>query len=424
MHPLAVLVVAALVACSGNGAGGPAAAPLTIALMTPKSGALSEVGLSFERVAQLAVAEVNAQGGIDGRELALVVVNDESEPMYAEVLFQALADLGVVGVVGPARSGSVTNVVAAAALRHLPLISPSSTQQGLELAEDDGYMFRNVSNDAFQGLAMAHYLADLANPRVLKVVVVAEDSDYGAGLAGSFESAFERPGRGGEVTKTLPFAANLDDAGADAVVAQIVAEAPAMVVMVALEQDALKIVKAWDAGGELPGLTWFFTDGARSMGFLSGLPASVIGSFGTAPTNPDTGEAYGVLVDRYDSGNADHVSDHVYAANVWDAVFLLAAALAQQGHDHPDEAPGGAGLRDAITSVSRVGQIYNAGQWADLVAAIAAGGDVDYDGASGPCNFDSNGEAIGPYEVWQIEEGVGHALFFERKYFLEAGELE
>jgi hypothetical protein len=73
--------------------------------------------------------------------------------------------------------------------------------------------------------------------------------------------------------------------------------------------------------------------------------------------------------------------------------------------------------------VSRAGHIYNAGQGADLVAAIDSGGDVDYDGASGPCDFDPNGEAIGPYEVWQLHaDNLGHRSF-ERTVFLEAQAL-
>ncbi len=409
--------------CSKDNGTTAAADKLTIALISPKSGALREVGLSFERVAHLAVNEVNSQGGVNGRELELLVVDDESNTDFAHPLFEAMADIGVLAVIGPARSGSVANIIGAAAERRLPTISPSSTDPELFPRDDDGYIFRNVSNDDFQGLAMAHYLADLAEPKVLDVVVVAEKSAYGMNLSAAFKKAFTRAGRDGVVATTITFDANLTPENVSVALDQIVAAAPTMVVMVALEQDALKIVSAWDASGQLPGLKWFFTDGARSMGFLTGAPESIVGSLGTAPTNPDTGDAYGVLVDRYDSVSSDHVTDQVYAANVWDAVFLISAGMVQQGFQFPDEPVGGEHLRDAITSVSEAGQIYNAGQWADLVAAITSGADVDYDGASGPCDFDK-GEAIGPYEVWQVTEDATQHRSFERKVFLEAQGLE
>ncbi len=418
-----VLGLVAAFGCSSDGGGTTTTAePITIALMTPKTGALGEVGKSFERVARAAVNEINVQGGINGRDLKLFVVDDESDPTLAKVLFNALADIGVTAVVGPARSGSVANVMTAAALKKLPLISPSSTAQGLENNMDDHYMFRNVSNDKFQGVAMAKYLAEISVPPVLSVVVVAEDSGYGTGLAESFKTSFAK--KNGTVTSTILFPANLDTAGADAVVAKIVAANPTMVVMVALEQDALKICTQWDASGSATGVKWFFTDGARSAGFLATLPEKVVGSFGTAPSTPDTGAAYGVLKDRYEAANNDAIGDQVYASNVWDAVFLIAAALAQQDHDYPGEAFGGEHLRDEITGVSRDGQIYNAGQWADMLGAINSGGDVDYDGASGPCNFDVDGEAIGPYEVWRIDEDPNtHVKSFSRAQFLEAGQL-
>jgi branched-chain amino acid transport system substrate-binding protein len=421
---VAVVALTAVAGCSKDSESGTTVAPVTIALISPKSGILRELGLSFERVAHLAVDEVNAQGGVNGRELALIVVDDESMTEYAHPLFEAMADIGALAVIGPARSGSVANIMEAAAERRLPAISPSSTDPSLAGPTDGGYVFRNVSNDSFQGLAMAHYLADLADPKVLDVVVVSDTSDYGKNLSAVFQAAFERQGRNGQVAMTIPFDPNLTAEQAAATVTQIVDAAPTMVVLIALEQDALKLVDTWDAGGQLPGLKWFFTDGARSMGFLTGAPESIVGSLGTAPTNPDTGDAYGVLVDRYDSVSSDHVTDQVYAANVWDAVFLIAAAMVQQSTQFPDEPIGGEHLRDAITSVSRAGQIYNAGQWADMVAAIVSGADVDYDGASGPCDFDGNGEAIGPYEVWQVSEDATHHRSFERKVFLEAQGLE
>jgi ABC-type branched-subunit amino acid transport system substrate-binding protein len=421
---LALVALAAFAACEDGGTT-TGEDTIKIALITPKSGALDVVGQSFERVALLAQTEINEQGGVNGRNIELMIVDDESNADFARPLLNAVVDLGAVAVVGPARSPSVINIVPVIKAREVPTISPSSTQQDITKLDDGGFLYRNVPNDGFQGLAMAYYLRVKRTPQVEHVLVVRERSTYGEGLAMLFTKAFTEAG--GIVDDELDYPANVDDpenAGEAELAAQkIVAAAPTMVVMIALQKDGLRICQAWDAirGEQQP--EWFFTDGSRSSGFLDGLPDSILGAEGTAPTNPITGDAYGVLADRYFAAHGKDIGEEVYAANVWDAIFLIAAGLAQEEHDFPGEALGGARLRDAIAQVSHTGQISNAGQWRDLLGAIASGADVDYDGASGPCDFDEQGEAISAYEVWKIDKSNGMTQFVQTE-FMEAQELQ
>ena len=421
------LILAALAALAACEEGGTTSGEDTIKIgfIAPKSGALDVVGQSFERVALLAATEINDQGGVNGRAIELMIVDDESNADYARPLLNAVVDLGAVAVVGPARSPSVINVVPVVKAREVPTISPSSTQQDITDLDDGGFLFRNVPNDGFQGLAMAYYLRVKRTPQVEHVVIVREDSTYGQGLADLFRDAFTK--NGGIVDDEFPYIANIDGKegrGEDVRVAQLLVDAaPTMVVMIALQKDGLRICQAWDAvrGDQDP--DWFFTDGSRSSGFLDGLPDSIVGAEGTAPTNPITGDAYGVLADRYLAAYGSDIGEEVYAANVWDAFFLIAAGLAQVEHDYPGEPLGGAHLRDAIAQVSHTGQISNAGQWRDLLGAIASGADVDYDGASGPCDFDDQGEAISAYEVWKIDNSTGTTQFVQTE-FMEAQELQ
>jgi len=197
---------------------------------------------------------------------------------------------------------------------------------------------------------------------------------------------------------------------------------PTMVVMIALEQDALKLVQAWDNGGSptIAGLQWFMTDGARSAGFLAAAPTSLRTMCGSAPTFPESGLAYAELKRLYELANADVIEEQVFAPNVWDAFHLFAAAMVQQANRFPDEELGGDHLRLAITDVSREGQIYSAQQWREIISAIRAGNDIDYDGAAGPNNFDAAGQAVGPYEVWCI---AGDGASFTRALFLDAEDI-
>ena len=73
--------------------------------------------------------------------------------------------------------------------------------------------------------------------------------------------------------------------------------------------------------------------------------------------------------------------------------------------------------------MSAQGQVFRADQWRNMVGAMRAGGDVDYDGAAGPNDFDDYGQAVGPYEVWCIQAGATQRTFAQAA-FLEASEVK
>jgi ABC-type branched-subunit amino acid transport system substrate-binding protein len=431
MRKLAIAMALALAACgsdSGN------KGPITIALLTPETGALTSIGISFEKVFRVAADNINAQGGVDGRQLALVVVDTETNADTAGAKLQTAIDMGAVAAVGPATSGEVTNAYPIAAVSHVPIISPSSTAPTLSSTTlsppDDGFMFRNVPDDSIQGIAMAYYLGTKRTPTVANVAVLYENSPYGDGLRASFVGVFTGAKTGGKVPVQVSFTQNTDAAGATAAISSLAqklnAEAapPKIIVMIALEKDAIKLANAWSASNDpvFTGTSFFMTDGARSSGFLTGAPTSVRGMCGTAPTFPVNGLAYQSLKTAYEAKNpGEKLEDQVYAPNVWDATHLLAAAMVQQMHDHSGEDVGGADLREAITAASKSGQTVRADQWRTLISDVHNGTDIDYDGAAGPNDFDVVGQAIGPYEVWCIS---ADGSTFTQALFLDAQDLE
>jgi len=421
-------VVGLMVAIGCGGDDGPSG-PIKVGLLAPKTGALMQVGESFERVALVAKDSINAKGGVDGRDLELIVSDTETTATTAGAKLQALIDQGVIAVVGPATSGEVENAYPFARDNRVPIISPSSTAPFLSRTtiDDQGYMFRNVPDDEIQGIAMAYYLKTLRNPMVSSVAIVYENSPYGIGLKDAFKIAFEN--LGGDVPGDnfeIDFAQNLPGATeATAAIDELVALSPqpTMVVLIALEQDAVKLAQAWDNGGtpRVANMQFFMTDGARSSGFLTAAPASVRGMCGTAPTFPISGVAYRELKMAYEATYTDAIGDQVFAPNVWDGFHLLAAAMVQQANAHRGEDLGGEHLRDAITLVSRDGQTFHSGQWRDLISALRSGNNVDYDGAAGPNDFDVVGQAVGPYEVWCI---AADGLSFTQALFLDAEDIQ
>ena len=420
---------------AGCGGGGGEGGEVKIALLAPKTtppappASLQGVGESFVRVFNVAVDAINDKGGINGQRLVGVISDTGgNETVAMNQLRDLVENQGVIAVVGPARSAEVKAAFPIAKELEVPIISPSSTSHDLSSADDGGFMFRNVPDDNIQSIAMAHYMSQPAPSGlgVTSAVIIHERGAYGDGLKGSFTAAFSH--FGGTVESEVAYDTDLDtDAKVQAVVDQLNAidPAPTMVVLIALEQDGLKIVNKWAMSGQPPGLKWFMTDGARSGNFLRDAPTQMKDMCGTASTFPVSGLAYVALKSAYEAVNNDTLEDQVYAPNVWDAVHLFAAAMVQQQHDDAGAPLGGGGLRDALSKVSKDGQVLRAEEWRTLIGQIRNGADIDYDGAAGPNDFDQQGQAIGPFEVWCIDINESSSTrTFRQARFYETAEIE
>ena len=89
-------------------------------------------GTSEQKGAQLAVDQINAAGGIDGKQIEVVDKDNKSETAEAaSVSTNLVTQSKVAAIVGPATSGATAAAVANATQAGVPLISPSATQDGL-----------------------------------------------------------------------------------------------------------------------------------------------------------------------------------------------------------------------------------------------------------------------------------------------------
>lgn len=172
------------------------------------SGAVSSYGQTEEKGANLAVKEINAAGGIDGKKIEVITKDNKSETAEAATIATSLASEGANVIVGPATSGasgaSIANVTSAG----IPMISPSGTQTDLVVNSDGGvqeYFFRATFTDGYQGQIMSKYVTD--NLKAEKVVLYYDNSsDYGKGIAEAFEKAYS-----GEIVSKITFASGDKD---------------------------------------------------------------------------------------------------------------------------------------------------------------------------------------------------------------------
>ncbi|MDY4191588.1 MAG: ABC transporter substrate-binding protein [Oscillospiraceae bacterium] len=176
------------------------------------SGAVATYGQSSVDGIMMAIDEINAAGGINGKTIVPVKYDNKSEPAEATTLANKLMTQDkVLAILGPATSGSFKAEIPVAEKNKVPVVTGSATaddvtvdlEDGQVVYNDDGsvkglkeYAFRICFSDSYQGSAMAAFASE--NLSAAKAVIIKDtSSDYGKGLAANFLATFTE--KGGEV---------------------------------------------------------------------------------------------------------------------------------------------------------------------------------------------------------------------------------
>jgi branched-chain amino acid transport system substrate-binding protein len=170
---LALLVLAA--GCSQEGD------PIKIGVAGAHSGDLASYGIPTVRAAELVVKDVNAAGGLLGREVLLFVEDDVCKPEVAVNTAQKLVSRGVSAVIGHICSGATKAALGTYKDAGIIVISPSATNPPLTQSGDYPNFYRTIaSDDAQAGLEVDFALDTL---KLNKIAVIHDKGDYGKGLA-------------------------------------------------------------------------------------------------------------------------------------------------------------------------------------------------------------------------------------------------
>lgn len=183
----AVIVTAltALFAASG------AMADIKIAVAGPMTGQYASFGEQMKRGAEMAVADINAAGGVMGQKLQLNIEDDACDPKQAVAIANKMASDGVVFVAGHFCSGSSIPASKVYEEENMLQISPASTNP--KLTEEGGpNVFRTCGRDDQQGLVAGNFLADTYAGK--KIAVLHDKTAYGKGLADETKKQLNKRG--------------------------------------------------------------------------------------------------------------------------------------------------------------------------------------------------------------------------------------
>ena len=163
---------------------------IVIGVISPNTGALAAYGNGIVTGVDLAVEQINAAGGILGRQVEVIKTDDQSDPTECLNAFNSLVAQGVGLIIGSATSGCTSAITDAANEEEICLLAPTATADSI--TTEDDYIFRACYADSFQGAIAAAYAKQAGYDKV-GVVYCAADV-YSKGLYDSFSSACEKNG--------------------------------------------------------------------------------------------------------------------------------------------------------------------------------------------------------------------------------------
>ncbi|AKJ00909.1 amino acid/amide ABC transporter substrate-binding protein (HAAT family) [Archangium gephyra] len=381
---------------------------------SPEAGASEdESDVQGFNAALLALEEVN-QRTLGGRKIALYFCDTGSSRDVAKKQAQWLVNDKKVAAVLTAGSSQTLGVADVTIPAGVLTMSYSASSTELTVKEDTnggpvGLLWRTSPSDAIQGSVIAHLLrtrSDLfGGTTPSKVGILYVEDPYGQGLSNIISEQLSTG------SARIPNRTFLYQRGSDVkpVLDSLdMTYGPTVTVLIGFADDATAILREASTRTNLKresGHHWFFSDSVKDAAVLADTLAAsqARGFYGTAPAQ-GTGQAFSTFSARFNDKYKKDPAAYAYTSNAYDAMYLL--ALGASYSLSTSNAVTGAKMAEALTRVSSgtsstSTQLTNS-NFTYLAAELAAGRGVNIEGASGPLNFDANGEARAPVELWQV----------------------
>ncbi len=341
-------------------------ATLKLGLSAPFTGAASAFGQEMLRGAETAADEVNATGGVLGKQLVIDQGDDKADPLAAAAAAQKLIGDGAIGVVGPATSAAAIAASTVYEQAGMPMISPTANDPKLT---DRGqrFVFRATGRWDQEPALIADYL--LRTAKKSKIAIVADPSNYGQLMATGLKQALAASNMTPVLNETIdpttrefgPLATRIKAAGADGLFYG------------GYFNDAGNLVKQLGAAGLQLQVT--SDDAVQDQGFVS--QAGDAGNGTVLPSAPDLASVGSTTTFLANYKRAYGINASIYAVATYDSVKLLADAVNRAGSTN------GEAIRQALSSTSTFSGIY-----------------------LGKVSFDSKGDLQGkPWVLWSVQGG-------------------
>ncbi|MEV1171744.1 ABC transporter substrate-binding protein [Nonomuraea sp. NPDC049784] len=404
----------ALTACGGGGgdtatqtsqsaapsSSAPAAAQgdgtLTLGTLLPQTGSLAFLGPPEIAGVNLAVKEINEAGGVLGKPVTKYDTDsgDTTTNIASQSVDKLLAQKAdaIIGAASSSVSESVIDKITGAGVVQF---SPANTSDKFTTINDKGLYFRTSPPDKLQGRVLGDLVVSDGNDTV---GILAMQDSYGTGLADQVQKTVTDGGA--EVVERVDYDPKAADFSAD--VAKIKAKNPKGIVLIGFEETAKVVAELVKQGLPADKHKWYMVDGNTSNTNYVKMPKGTLdGVKGTIPgaAAPEEFQAKLKAIDP-------KLQDFSYAPESYDAANLIALAAEAAKSD------AGVDIAAKLAEVSKGGEKCKS--FKECVDLLKAGKDIDYEGVSGPVEFNDAGDpavaTIGIYQYGATNKYATKAL--------------
>lgn len=359
--------------------------PIRIGTLCPLTGAGGVYGPNMQKIITIIVDKINSAGGIHGHPIRLFHEDGQTNPDAAVRGARKLIDVNKVIAILSTWSSAVTLAIAPICIENKVLsISVSGAPEISDLKDDD-FVFRTQPTGIVQGEACAEFTREKGAKRVAFMGLQHP-------AAKPFLEAYQRKvtSWGGTLLDSLIYEAN--KASYRSEVTRILAHKPDLIMILGFQPDCTILVRElYKAGykGMLLGTSYSFN---QKLADDVGEAAEGIYNYGPAP---DFGSPSYAIVEKL-LGIKD---PDPYVCQSFDHINLVALALAA-GKEYS-----GTGIKANIRKIAnRPGVVVHT--FEEGMAQLKKGQKINYEGVSGPCDFDEKGDVIKTqFLVAQVKRG-------------------
>ena len=363
-----IIVVSLLSACTPNGGGGD---KVRIGVFMSTTGTTANFGISSVNGIKLATDEINAAGGINGKQVELLVQDDRSDPSEAATIVTKFVTQdqvhAVIGEVASSRSLAAAPIAQNA---KIPMLTPSSTNP--EVTKKGDFIFRSCFIDPYQGAAIAQFAAKTLGAKSA-AIMVDRKNDYSTGLEKFIDQTFTK--LGGKIVATQSYQEGDQDFNAQ--LTSLKGANPEVIFVPGYYNDVGLIAKqARDKGITAPLIGG---DGWDSEQLYKIGGTALNGSYFTNHYSPyDTDPKVVKFVTDYKAKYGS--TPDALAATAYDAARIMFDAIKRS------KSLSGTDIRDALAATK------------------------DFPGVTGTVTFNQNRDAVKPIVMIEIKDGGTYAV--------------
>jgi branched-chain amino acid transport system substrate-binding protein len=344
-------------ACSEDSDDTPINKDILIGGIAPLSGDAALYGRMDKLVTDLIFEEINANGGINGRQVDVIWHDTKCDPALAKTKAQELIDNGVKIIFGDSCSGSTLAAAGPAEENEVILFTSSSSNTQIKNSGD--FVFRVFPSDETSGTVLSHY----ANANFSNIGILTEQTEYAQGLTAGFLKTYsgsaENKSFPSSLTDFTTIVAEIQELNVDAILLM-----PQTTAKIRLMAEALDAA-GWDKdvfGNEILALDELITsDYKEQYEAWNCVSANFI---------PPSSQSLDDFIAKFEFEYGEELKLYSYAATTVDRNNILKQVLQEVGDETNTEA-----IRDAIYAIQ------------------------EYDGLSGILSFDENGEVNLSYSL-------------------------